>query len=306
MKRIASLLITGAICLMLAACDGAADNELASQQVSSESQTVEEQQLSSNPQQNESTDDKSTDGVFPVNEIVEAMIEEYENPPLYRPAWSDAKPEGINLHYGETTVQAPVKLSADRGTSGCAIYVSEAATGIAYCIEQKVNPVTILTSGDMGQTWQTYELNVEGIEKYDYYYLTYANQNNGLFLMTDADGECQLFRSEDAGSEWNFAGTFIGPDEIHYLHATDDAIFIAGKMSGYPAVLKSENGIEWVSVSLPVDTTAYVSGQGSQIEFRDGVGLVAATVYSKDGSWSRQYFASDDGGEKWAFYETGR
>ncbi|MFA9381299.1 MAG: hypothetical protein ACERKO_09585 [Acetanaerobacterium sp.] len=308
MKRMMFLLIAGVMFFAFVACDSTGGDFMSRQNLS-EPPTAQEPQTFDESQPNGSEGNESEMDVFPKNEIVEAMIEEYENPPYEKPFWASAKPNGIKLYYGDTIVRPPLELSAEEGRSlWFAAYVSKAVTGIAYCVEEGVNPVLILTSGDMGQTWQTDKLYVQNIEKYryDYPYLAYTDQDNGVLLLSDADNECLLYQSQGAGANWNLVSTFSVPEGSYGLSVTDDAIFIPGRANGYPAILRSENGTDWNSIPLAVDTTAYVSGHCSDVEFRDNVGLAQVAVYDVSGGGFSLYFASDDGGKKWMIYETER
>lgn len=323
MKKCISLLITVLLCLSITACNiQITKSESSFADTPSQQPNESSSSLSARSSESETSPNSTPESILPEigpsanstsesdlsAEKIETMIRIYRDPSTGGPAWwSDAKPNGIDLYYSDGTIaHVPIASSGPGIYQTHTISLRKEAVVIAYFPDNSTNTISVISTKDKGQNWASSVLNVESAEKYSHYYLAFRDENKGILILHNSDEKDGLvYTTENTGATWNFAASFSNIDAIYTVTA-ENSYCIAGENQSYPIVLKSDDGLNWSEIILPLDTNEYVKGYSPYAAFLDNTGLavVVASNAAEDMTWL--YFSSEDDGKNWTLYKTGR
>lgn len=314
MKKRISLLLAIILCMSLSACaDQSAKTTPPSGSTvpSSTPSSGDVSQIPSLPSapESESTPISLPDSASASSEsktIIEKMIQKYKTPSMNGPTWSDAKPNGIDLYYADGTItHVPISSSGPGIHQTHTISLRNDAVVIAYSPENSTNTVSVISTTDKGESWQSTNLNIENAEKYSHYYLSFQNVEEGILILhNEENSNCLIYTTEDTGKTWISAASLANLDVIYAVSA-ESLYCISGENMSYPVVYKSVDGLNWSEKSLYLDENEYTKGYCTYAAFSDNIGLavVVASNANEDTAWL--YFISEDYGDNWSLYKTG-
>jgi beta-lactamase regulating signal transducer with metallopeptidase domain len=128
----------------------------------------------------------------------------------------------VSVSYREGAIQAPTPLKLDttgtemgmgRGETG--FFISEDKTAIVYGFaDGKESPLQVLISDNMGETWNTY--NIEGAKGYDTKFIGFTDKQNGWIVSGGSAGVGRslnyVYLTSDGGKTWTEIGN---PNDLY-------------------------------------------------------------------------------------------
>lgn len=286
------------LCVSISAC---ANQNAAPISLSSSSLVSNESSQTNNDSESKYSNETAKD------ETIEAMIQKYEYPSHNGPSWADAKNDGINLYFTDGTItHVPISSSGPGLRQKHAISIWDDAAVIVYDPEDNSNTISIISTRDKGQSWQSSNLEVEDAQKYSHFYLSFQNVENGILILREREGSNSLIYSTvNMGRTWSLPVQFFAPDAIYSISAVDDFYCIAGENKLYPVLIKSVDGIDWNETTLPLDYSEYTGGYCVYTDFSSNKGLAVVVGISDIKDPTLQYFSSNDNGQSWSLYKAG-
>lgn len=248
------------------------------------------------------------------NEIVEALLREYDNPNPNLATLAEAKPDGLDLYFSDgTTAHLPIPSTGPGVPQNHAASLRNDAVVIAYDPEDGSDTVTVISTVDRGQRWRTASLDVGEIEKYGYYFLAFQDGEKGILALCERDRDggpifstqdtSLIFATEDAGATWGAPDFLPVMEDIWGVTGAQGCYCISGRMGSRPVVLKSGDGRSWDTISLPFDASKYTTAYCQYTMFSGDIGLAKVTATKTTGDNDFLNFFSEDGGQSWSLYE---
>ncbi len=182
----------------------------------------------------------------------------------------------------------------------------------AYLSEKDTNTISFVSTIDGGQSWQTSELNnVENANERSWKLALRNDEEGGLLVCGYNGGDHIFYTTEDTGKTWEQASSIPGSaiTGVCNMQTQGLSYWITGHKSHYPAILKSDDGVNWQETQISIDTKKYKSGFVNRvyIDFDDvGMGLAEVAGETSDGDTVPMLYYSEDHGETWSFYKIGR
>jgi beta-lactamase regulating signal transducer with metallopeptidase domain/photosystem II stability/assembly factor-like uncharacterized protein len=218
----------------------------------------------------------------------------------------------VTLSYdnGKTAAKAPLTLQPGGSVSADAVgfYISSEKTAIAYGGADET--VTVLTSDDMGKTWSSADILLDGAEA-SWNCIGFTSQNDGWLVICSFVGmgreQHYIYMTADGGKTWKpvsgnvndiYAGMLSGAgfasDKVGFLCFRYETDF-------QPAIcVTRDGGLTWsrLSVSLPKEYDGYNKTPLSPA--LDGTDIILPVLLTDDsGEAGTVYLVSDDEGETW-------
>ncbi len=218
----------------------------------------------------------------------------------------------VTLSYdnGKTTAKAPLTLQPGGSVSADAVgfYISSEKTAIAYGGADKT--VTVLTSDDMGKTWSSADILLDGTQA-SWNCVGFTSQNDGWLVICSFVGmgreQHYIYMTADGGKTWKpvsgnvndvysgmLSGAGFASDKVGFLCFRYETDF-------QPAIcVTRDGGLTWsrLSVSLPKEYDGYNKTPLSPA--LDGTDIVLPVLLTDDsGEAGTVYLVSDDEGETW-------
>lgn len=236
------------------------------------------------------------------------MIQKYKNPSTSGPSLADAKPNGMDLYFADGTItHVPIPSFGPGYLQTHATSLRNDAVVIAYDPEDNSDTISIVSTRDKGQSWQSVNLAVENAKKYSHYYLSFQDAEKGILMLCGEDGNSGLiYSTENAGTTWSSAIPFSSPDAIYNVTSSGDSYCIAGENNSHPVILQSGDGASWNELILPLDANEYPEGYCTYAVFSGDTGLAVVIGIKAEGGTAWLYFSSEDNGQSWSLYKTGR
>ncbi len=226
----------------------------------------------------------------------------------------------ISYDNGKVSAKAPLILQPAGSNAGygtgvdeAGFYISKEKTAVAYGGAQYGEPVYVLTSGDMGKTWDKSEViavNV-GVRKL---YVGFSTVNNGWLVICNFHGmgheDHYIYQTSDGGKTWT---QISNPNDLYGRVATGAGFatsqigFISYRYETefQPAILRTmDGGYTWekLYVTLPDEFKSYNKTPLSPV-FSGNEGLYPIKLSSGDGYYKTIYLTSSDRGKTWKYDE---
>lgn len=185
------------------------------------------------------------------------------------------------------------------------------AVVIAYNSEDSPNAVTFLVTKDKGDSWQTSELAVDHPD--GIYNIAFRNAKEGIFLLRDrvADsgmgrGDIIIYTTNDTAKTWKQAGRLSGEYGFISITTVGDSYWICGEKNSYPAILHSDDGVNWKESRVSIDKEKYANGYygQSKVCFSDNIGVSYLIGRTPNKDIVHMWYVSEDCGETWSYYKT--
>jgi hypothetical protein len=235
-------------------------------------------------------------------------------------SYSVNKDGNVILSYksSATEAEAPLKLlpSGSGDESGLSaedagFYISEKKTAIAYGGRPYGEPVRVMTSEDMGKTWETSEAIAQnvGVSKL---YVGFNTPDNGWLVITNFHGlgneDHYVYLTADGGKTWTQIGN---PNELYARVATGAGFstpnigFISYRVDFEPgpAIYRTlDGGYTWKKLEVTVPDGYDYNTPLSPV-FSGANGVYPIEYRTDDGSIITYYLTSDDYGRTWTYDE---
>ncbi|WP_028986202.1 M56 family metallopeptidase [Thermicanus aegyptius] len=224
----------------------------------------------------------------------------------------------VSYRNGAVTVKTPLKLDKtretwDRGISASGFFISEDKTAIVYNPQpDKLSPVHVLISDDMGKTWNDYI--IQGA-KGNELFIGFTSKNEGWMVSGHSRGVGSalnyVFQTSDGGKTWEEVGN---PNDIYSEHLTGvgfsnrDIGFLGYRyfMDDGPVIYwTKDQGKSWgkLSVPLPEKFSQYKKDPLSPIfNGKEGI-FPIALIDPETGVIGTIDLYSKDGGLTWVYDE---
>jgi photosystem II stability/assembly factor-like uncharacterized protein len=225
----------------------------------------------------------------------------------------------LSYHMGVETIQAPLKLKAEdsddsgMGMSETAFYLSCGKTAIAYGGGN--GPIQVLTTEDMGKTWNTYTVDSARNMEYNKY-IGFTTKNNGYLVASSGSAlgtsYNYVFITSDGGKTWTQIGN---PNALYPRNATGVGFstpnigFISYRVDSDPGPTiyqTLDGGYTWAKLNVTVPE-GYDYNIPLTPEFYGGNGVypIESYAFSSDGTAkiTTYYLTSSDYGKTWTYDE---
>jgi len=191
-------------------------------------------------------------------------------------------------------------------------YISEEKTAIAYG-GLDGEPVYVITSEDMGKTWEKSEVIARNVGT-SQPYIGFNTPDNGWLVICNFHGmgheDHYIYRTVDGGKTWSQIGN---PNDIYSRvltgagFATDQIGFLSFRYETdfQPAILRTpDGGYTWekLYVTLPEEFDDYNKTPLSPV-FNGADGLFPIKLSNGDGDYATIYLKSTDYGKTWTYDE---
>lgn len=223
----------------------------------------------------------------------------------------------LSYENGAATAKAPVVLSANADNDGpnidnTGLFISDEKTAIAYNNANSCGPITVITSGDQGQTWETASIDFDSYLSWIKIGFTTEEQGWLVACSGPAMGaeKHAIYTTSDGGKIWTVVESNI--DEV-YGRMLSGAAFINEK-TGFlcfryetdfqPAVcMTQDGGLTWskVAITLPDEYEQYNQTPLSPVY--DGTTITMPILLSSDDTNLTIYLTSKDEGITWTYDE---
>lgn len=304
MKKFITVLL--GLCLLLCLCVGCADRS------GPGGGSQEDTSFSSEGPSSQPDDGPGTQK----NETVEALLKDFNNPPKSGPALVLGKPSGFKLMYNNSDpVPVPIPSSGPGLDQPNAASLRNDAVVIAYGPEDNSDTVSVISTVDRGQSWQSSSFEVKDAGKYNYFNLAFQDAEKGVLVLCERTNDNEpvysdqdtglIFATGDRGITWSSPVPFPTMEVFYGVTATGSGYCIAGGIGSYPVILKSGDGMSWNEITLPLDMNEYTEGYCRYAAFSGDTGLAVVTGIDADGKTTSLYFYSEDNGESWSPYKNG-
>ena len=225
----------------------------------------------------------------------------------------------LSYDNGKLTAKAPVTLQKSGsnynlgpGVDEAGFLISKEITAIAYGGLNGTEPINILISDDMGQTWSSSSIKLDGIGVSGLN-IGFTSENNGWLIVSNFHGmgseNHYFYKTEDGGNTWTAVDGNINDVYGRVLSgagfATKDIGFLCFRYDTdfQPAVLMTEDGGQrWVKVNIdmPKEFDEYNKQPLSPL-FDDANGVLPIMLTNANGDVGPIYLVSNDYGKTWKY-----
>jgi hypothetical protein len=225
--------------------------------------------------------------------------------------WALGRDRTVNLYYDDpmTPVTAPIILESDMNTVGYDFFVTKELTAIVFGALEPSEPVTIMISTDMGQSWETVEILFdEGGTTFRTKWIDFINEKDGyLCLNAYDDGYGIIYMTTDGGLTWQETGRYELPQNrgvMGITFVTRERFFISAWEGLTPLLFQSDDsGLSWTQreVQIP-DELFYDRGAFfDKTIFENEKGILPLILLFQQENAQRVYFGTTDYGSTWIF-----
>lgn len=291
--------------LLLAACG--AEGQASAQETESSPSTVS-QSVSEPEMPSDTTPEPQR------NETVEMLLREYNDPPKSGPTCVLGKPSGLELMFsGGNRVHVPIPSLGPGLDQTNDVSLRYDAVVIAYGPEDNADTVSVLSTVDQGQSWQSSGFEVKDAGKYNYFILSFQDAEKGILVLCERTNDNEpiysdedtglIFATEDTGATWGSPVSFPTMERLYKVTANQGCYCIVGEIGIHPVILKSGDGRNWEELTLPLDADRYLEGYCKYAAFSGDTGLAVVVGTNVEGKTDLLYLFSEDGGQSWSLYE---
>lgn len=221
----------------------------------------------------------------------------------------------LSYDNGKNTGKAPLILQPSGSEEGISIYntgfyISDEKTAIAYGDSAGTEQVTILISDDMGKTWNSANIDLNGAAA-SWKCIGFTSQNDGWLVVCSFVGMGQeqhyIYMTSDGGKTWTpvhgniddvygrmLSGAGFVNDKIGFLCFRYESDF-------QPAIcMTRDGGLTWnkLSVNLPEEYSGYNKTPFSPVF--DGTKIILPVLLTGDSAGGVEiYLTSSDEGHTW-------
>ena len=217
--------------------------------------------------------------------------------------------------HGGKTAKVPLTLFPDNSdkspnTGNTGFFISSKKTALSYSSPNYTGPITIMVSGDMGQTWESTKIDFEGAATW--MHIGFTNMNDGWLVVCNFVGmgaeKHYIYKTADGGRTWvptesdiddvygrMLSGAGFANDKVGFL------CFRYENLDFEPAVcMTRDGGRTWskLHIDIPEEYSGYNKTALSPLF--DGTNVIVPFRLSDDnGQTKTVYLTSSDYGETW-------
>jgi bla regulator protein BlaR1 len=226
----------------------------------------------------------------------------------------------ISYDNGACTIKAPVTIqpgiSEDNtvwSENRSGFYLSKCKTAVAC--GNSDGKVSIWTTDNMGKSWNTSEIDAEGVGV-SWICLGFTTENDGWLVICNFHGMGSeshfLYKTESGGKTWTPVNGNINEVYSRMLtcagFANDQIGFLGfrNEFENAPALYETKDGgVSWepLTLTLPDKFDEYDRDPLSPV-FHGASGILPVLVRAEDGNCSTIYFTTNDYGDTWTYCDS--
>jgi len=252
---------------------------------------------------------ETSDNADAWNEEARAAVERViaYNQEWVHPGYADAKPNGTDLYYKDKTVRIPYDYELGSGFD--AIFVDESMAAFAYTPLEGDDPILLLCSEDQGETWVNAEISMEGKERPEHMYVTFAGKNTGYLVVKYNENTYLFYTTHDIGKTWELSnlGELPEPTDIYGIAAKANTVYLYGETKDSIVIYTNHNdGEVWKTTKLPLTEQEYARSHITEFWYAPDESPLVIQLFVKEPDENRMhsYYVSLDDGENWRFFNS--
>ncbi|MBE6082137.1 MAG: hypothetical protein E7205_05540 [Tissierellaceae bacterium] len=222
----------------------------------------------------------------------------------------------VSYHNGKDKSKVP--LASEIKEYEAAFYVSEEKTAIAYRNGEEESQIQVLTSDNMGKTWNPHSVLGESV--YSPEFIGFTTQNDGYLVTVSGPAmgneKNHIFLTSDGGKTWHEIGNTneVYPRVVTGAFFINDKIgFLSFRYDGYdtpdPVLLHTDDaGKTWTKCDILIpdiykSTTDYATALSPVFNGKNGVLPVRLQNNNGNGDpiYTLIHYISSDYGKTWKF-----